>query len=287
MTPPLETEKRFLVLKNPPPLEMGRGQTIQVGFLSTCGSREVALTKTGASRNLLIREGRGRLRNTKIHPLREPDFDALWSMTEGHRLTKVVHKTTCHGRVFTIETYGGPFAPLRIASVRLPSSGAVDFEKPEWVGAEVTLVEEYRDAHLAMHGPPPPRNGRSQAGALPFLFRDGVLHIVLVTSSSGLRWIIPKGTLEPRMTRQEVAIMEAAEEAGAIGVIEPGCETKCLLQDGRTLHLYPLRVTTLLPLWPERALRRRVVLPVYRALLRIRDTNLERCIREMGRRLAP
>ena len=81
--------------------------------------------------------------------------------------------------------------------------------------------------------------------------------------------------------------MEAAEEAGAIGALEPGIKARCRMEDGRTLFLYPLRVTTLLPHWPERALRRRVVLPVYRAVLRIRDTGLAQAIRQIGRQLAP
>jgi len=166
-------------------------------------------------------------------------------------------------------------------------AAAAAFAPPDFAGQEISGLEEFSDAHLAVHGLPPPRNGRSQAGALPFLFRNGILHVVLVTSSSGQRWIVPKGGLEPRLTRREVALMEAAEEAGAVGALEPGIQTRCRMEDGRTLFLYPLRVASLLPNWPERALRRRVVLPVYRAGLRIRDTALAEAIREIGRRLAP
>ena len=122
---------------------------------------------------------------------------------------------------------------------------------------------------------------------MPFLFKKGVLHIVLITSSSGARWLIPKGHLESGMSLEEVALMEAAEEAGAIGTIEPGSRTQCPTEDGRTLQLFPLRVATLLPHWPERFVRRRVVLPVYRALLRISDPSLARALRDLSRRLKP
>jgi 8-oxo-dGTP pyrophosphatase MutT (NUDIX family) len=122
---------------------------------------------------------------------------------------------------------------------------------------------------------------------LPFLFKNGVLHIVLVTSSSGTRWIVPKGGLEKHMTRQEVALMEAAEEAGAIGTIEPGLKAEFRMADHRVLHLYPLRVSVLLPFWPERLTRRRVVLPIYRAILRICDVGLAQAIRRMARELEP
>jgi 8-oxo-dGTP pyrophosphatase MutT (NUDIX family) len=122
---------------------------------------------------------------------------------------------------------------------------------------------------------------------VPFLFKNGILHVVLVTSSSGSRWLIPKGRLETGMTLQEVALMEAAEEAGVIGMIEPGVETQCLMEDQRTIHLYPLRVATLLPLWPEKLSRRRIVLPIYHALLRITDVELCRAIRSLSRELLP
>jgi hypothetical protein len=89
------------------------------------------------------------------------------------------------------------------------------------------------------------------------------------------------------MTRQEVALMEAAEEAGAIGTIEPGLKAEFRMADDRVLHLYPLRVSVLLPFWPERLTRRRVVLPIYRAILRIRDVGLAQAIRRMARELEP
>ena len=38
--------------------------------------------------------------------------------------------------------------------------------------------------------------------------------VCLVTASSGRRWIIPKGTLEPSQTGPECAAAEAWEEAG-------------------------------------------------------------------------
>jgi hypothetical protein len=72
-----------------------------------------------------------------------------------------------------------------------------------------------------------------------------------------------------------------------VGVLDSGGAEGCILEDGRILQLFPLRVSTLLPVWPERLNRRRVVLPIYRALMRIGDPGLERCIREMSRKLEP
>ena len=57
-----------------------------------------------------------------------------------------------------------------------------------------------------------------QLGILPYTFIDRRLHLLLITSSSGNRWIFPKGRQEPDMTPHEVAIMEAVEEAGLTGL---------------------------------------------------------------------
>jgi 8-oxo-dGTP pyrophosphatase MutT (NUDIX family) len=66
------------------------------------------------------------------------------------------------------------------------------------------------------------RDRRCQAGALPFFYKKHELCVVLITSSTGSRWIVPKGQIEPRLSRQDVAQMEAAEEAGVVGAIELG-----------------------------------------------------------------
>lgn len=281
-------ERRFLLRRE---IAGGKGRAsapLHLGCLGAGGNREVFAARAGRERFLLLREGRGRfLRETKV-ALGVRAFEDLWRSSEGCRIQKKSRTVREAGLEFRIETIECGDAVVSTAVFEFPCRAAAGaFGPPEFVGAEITGLDEYSDAHLALHGVPPPRNGRSQAGALPFLFRNGILHVVLVTSSAGTRWIVPKGGLEKGMTRQEVALMEAAEEAGAIGVLEPGIKAQCRMADGRALHLYPLRVATLLPHWPERMLRRRVVLPVYRALLRVRDEGMAEAIRRLGRMLAP
>ena len=56
-----------------------------------------------------------------------------------------------------------------------------------------------------------------QAAAVPV--RTG--KVCLVTSSSGRRWVVPKGMMEPGKTASEIALQEAWEEAGLVGVLQP------------------------------------------------------------------
>jgi CYTH domain-containing protein/8-oxo-dGTP pyrophosphatase MutT (NUDIX family) len=282
-------ERKFLVTgKLPHQAVKNRAMTLELGFLTAQGHRDVCLRKSKNNGFLMVGKGRGRLRHETQRPLADRDFKVLWQLTEDSRITKTRSSIRAGGCIFVLEVIKSHGTTVQIATVSFASPAeSKAFQKPGIFGEEITGMEDYSDAHLAVHGPPPVRSMLNQAGAVPFLFKNGVLHIVLVTSSSGTRWLVPKGSLEAGMTRQEVALMEAAEEAGAIGTIEQGVSTVCRLDDNRTVHLYPLRVATLLQHWPERALRRRVVLPVYRALLRIQDLGLARSIRELSRQLEP
>ncbi|MFZ9921206.1 MAG: hypothetical protein ACO3FQ_08610 [Terrimicrobiaceae bacterium] len=286
MKPSTAIERRFLWNEAAPAAQMGKG--LQMGCLSAQGNREVFVCRNGSAFFLRTREGRKRYLREIDTPLGKAHFEALWKLTEGARIFKTTSRSSRNRLAFSIETIQCGKAVIRFATVQFAKRQfATAFQPPECFGVEVTDQVEFSDAHLALHGIPPLRNGRSQAGALPFLFKNGVLHIVLVTSSSGTRWIVPKGGLEKNMTRQEVALMEAAEEAGAIGAIEHGLKAECRMADQRTLHLYPMRVAVLLPHWPERLARRRVVLPIYRALLRIQDVGLAQAIRRLARQLEP
>src|SRR4051795_6842471 len=56
-----------------------------------------------------------------------------------------------------------------------------------------------------------------QADAVPI--KGG--QVCLVASRSGKRWVVPKGCLEPGKTAGEVALEEAWEEAGLLGLLGP------------------------------------------------------------------
>jgi 8-oxo-dGTP pyrophosphatase MutT (NUDIX family) len=281
-------ERKFLLKEAPPAMSGHRCATLHIGCLSAQGNREIFIFRSGSKFLLVTREGRQRLLREYIVPLEKSHFDSLWQLTEGAHLLKKIHLYRWNDLEFKVETIECGRGIVAIGIVRFSGrSSASAFQPPEFFGLEITHRADFSDAHLALHGIPPLDNGKSQAGVVPFLFKNGVLHIVLVTTSSGSRWVVPKGGLEKNLTRQEVALMEAAEEAGAIGSIEHGLKTECRMADQRQLHLYPLRVAVLLPHWPERLIRRRIVLPIYRALLRIHDPGLAHAIRILAHQIEP
>lgn len=274
------TERVFL-LPDPGPTP---GELLRLACVSRGQGREVWIRGDAHGCFLEIHSGHPAAPAIQRLDIPGPEFERLWNSGIVHRVEAIRRTSEWNGQPVVIDF----FPSHALALARITFHGAPQarrFRKPLHWGVEVKEGASLRD--IALHGWPQGDDTEIQAGAVPFLHKKGVLHIVLITNSSGSRWIIPKGRLEAHLTPQEVALMEAAEEAGAIGRIEEIPLAPCRTEDGRLLRLYPLRVATLLPQWPERLQRRRVVLPVYRALLRLSDQGLIRTLRELSRLLPP
>src|SRR2546423_5117901 len=56
-----------------------------------------------------------------------------------------------------------------------------------------------------------------QAAAIPVRLGQ----VCLISSRNGKRWVVPKGCLEPGKTASEIALQEAWEEAGLVGLLPP------------------------------------------------------------------
>jgi 8-oxo-dGTP pyrophosphatase MutT (NUDIX family) len=117
-----------------------------------------------------------------------------------------------------------------------------------------------------------------QAAAIPMLDN----RVCLVTSSSGRRWVVPKGQIDAGHTAGEAALVEAWEEAGLVGALdaEP-LGTYAYEKLGRELHVlvYRMLVTEVRDEWPERNLRTREWVTLEDALERIEEAGLRDLLR--------
>ncbi len=123
-----------------------------------------------------------------------------------------------------------------------------------------------------------PASSIRQAAAIPI--REG--RICLVTSSSGKRWVIPKGCLEPGKTAGELALQEAWEEGGLTGVLLPDPVGSYLYEkydNSYFVTVFLMQVTAEAESWPEAGLRLRNWLTPAQALTRIDDTGLRELLR--------
>src|SRR5215470_14659016 len=99
-----------------------------------------------------------------------------------------------------------------------------------------------------------------QAAVIPFRIRNERVEIALITTLSGKRWVVPKGSLDAGERSRDAAIRETEEEAGLIGDLERkpmGRYHFKRANERYVVEVYLMHVTTMLDYWLEAGLRRR------------------------------
>ena len=99
-----------------------------------------------------------------------------------------------------------------------------------------------------------------QSGVIPFVIRNNKIRLLIITSTSGKKWIFPKGIVEKGMSKEESAMMEAFEEAGVMGEILDRNLGSYKLEKYNTIckvDMYPMIVEKVLKEWPEIKMRKR------------------------------
>lgn len=130
---------------------------------------------------------------------------------------------------------------------------------------------------------------RQQSGVIPYRRTDAGLEILLVTSGTRKRWIIPKGNLEPDLDVLESARLEAYEEAGVRGRIAPE-PIGSYLHDRRdkppaNVTVFLMEVEEVLPddEWPESSYRERKWMALPDAADHVLEDGLKKLFTACGR----
>lgn len=117
----------------------------------------------------------------------------------------------------------------------------------------------------------------SQAAALPMQGHQ----ICLVRSRRGKRWLLPKGKIAAGHTPQETALLEAWQEAGVVGVLEPEALGRYRYEKRARwyeVEVFVLQVTRVAETWPEQSWRSRWWLPPAEAIEQITEKELQELI---------
>ncbi|MGB6867477.1 MAG: NUDIX hydrolase, partial [Candidatus Aminicenantaceae bacterium] len=124
----------------------------------------------------------------------------------------------------------------------------------------------------------------NQSGVVPFRLEKGKAQILLITSRSGKRWVIPKGIIEPDLSPIESAQKEAYEEAGVSGKIcgkAVGTYTYNKWGGTCTVKVFLLKVEETIEDWPESYFRTREWMSVEEAVKRIDEAKLKEIINKL------
>lgn len=125
---------------------------------------------------------------------------------------------------------------------------------------------------------------RERIAALPVRKRKNRAdEICLVTSRQHGYWMIPMGKKERKLSKADVARLEAYEEAGVLG---PLSRRKCFAVNTcsgkkgkkRSVIIYPMKVRNILKRWPEKRERKRCWIPVKKLKKYLADKTLAKAI---------
>ncbi len=73
----------------------------------------------------------------------------------------------------------------------------------------------------------------THAGAVTFRKRDARVLYLVVSSSDGLNWVLPKGHIDPGETAEIAALRELEEEAGVVGEIVASLSARDFIKAGQ------------------------------------------------------
>ena len=134
-----------------------------------------------------------------------------------------------------------------------------------------------------------------QYAALPYRLVGRRVEILLVTTRETRRWTTPKGWPIADLSPPEAAAVEAAEEAGVFGAVEPrpigSYRYMKTVKNGRRIAVqvivFPFAVEGQDPVFKEQGQRELAWLPYQKAASMVAEGALKRLIREFGRARTP
>ena len=148
-----EIERKFLITSNDYKQNISSKHDIIQGYLSTKPSRTVRLRVGGGKGYLTIKGGTSknglcRLEWEKELPLEEAD--ELMALCLPNKIEKTRCKVNYKGWLFEVDIFKGINEGLKIAEIELDSEADI-FEKPKWLGEEVTGIKKYYNSQLCQN----------------------------------------------------------------------------------------------------------------------------------------
>jgi adenylate cyclase len=148
----LEIERKFLVVNAAWRADADAGVVMRQGYLATSAGSSVRVRVSGQQADLNIKESRpGLVRQEFEYPIPLADAEAMLAgLCESSPIDKVRHRVRRGEVVWEIDVYAGANAGLVIAEIELEHPDQA-FDRPEWLGEEVSHDLRYYNVCLARH----------------------------------------------------------------------------------------------------------------------------------------
>ena len=148
-----EIERKFLIASDGYSEKISSNYDIIQGYLITDPCRTVRIRVSAGEGRLTIKSGLSknglcRLEWEKVLPIEEAN--ELLGLCLPNKIEKTRYEVSFMGRLFEVDIFNGINCGLKIAEIELDSE-ADTFEKPKWLGEEVTGVKKYYSSQLCQN----------------------------------------------------------------------------------------------------------------------------------------
>ena len=148
----IEIERKFLLRNDAWRAEADDGTRMRQGYFAGPRRASIRVRVEGESANLNIKSAELGIRRLEFEypmPLAEAE-EMLDSLCEKPLVEKTRYHVRHAGAVWEVDVFTGENAGLVVAEIELSSEDA-DFEKPEWLGDEVSHDPRYYNVSLVTH----------------------------------------------------------------------------------------------------------------------------------------
>lgn len=146
----VEIERKFLVRDEGWRKDAAHVRRIVQGYLTVSEPSSIRIRiEDGQDATLTIKSAEpGVVRREFVYKIPFTDADPLLGLCAGAIIEKLRHETLVGGMLWEIDVFLGLNAGLVVAEIELAEEGQA-FERPSWLGAEITRDPRYYNAALA------------------------------------------------------------------------------------------------------------------------------------------
>jgi adenylate cyclase len=147
----IEIERKFLVTSDAFIKESDSHKRIVQAYLSSVPERTVRIRIKGEKGYLTVKGKSNESGTTRLEWEREISLDeaeSLLTICENGMIDKIRYEVKINHHIFEVDVFSGENEGLIIAEIELQSENE-SFEKPNWLGKEVTNDERYYNAYLS------------------------------------------------------------------------------------------------------------------------------------------
>jgi adenylate cyclase len=148
----IEVERKFLLCNDGWRRHADAGERIRQGYLAGNGKVSIRVRVAGARANLNIKSATlGVTRQEYEFPIPLPEANQLLDqLTQGPLIEKTRYHVRHGAHTWEIDVFAGDNAGLQVAEIELASADEA-FERPDWLGEEVSHDPRYYNVSLVTH----------------------------------------------------------------------------------------------------------------------------------------